>query len=622
MCGIAGILNTSPPPIEADLLRMRDVMEYRGPDGFGSLILEADGVALGHRRLSILDPTPAGAQPMVNAAGNAFIVFNGEVFNYLEIRSELEQNGDRFHTGTDTEVILAAYSRWGTDCLARFIGMFAFAIWDAEKKLLFAARDRMGVKPFYFMKDRGRFLFASEPKAILTQFSRRPDVALPLIDSYMSFGYIPGNLTLHEGLQRLLPGHFLIYDGKEIRTARYWDVSFENSADLGLRHYTDQFSDLFYDSIRIRLRSDVPLGVYLSGGLDSSSVVASLAPRLSKKLKTYSVAYDLGPEFNETSYARLVAKKFETDHHELIISPKDFVDFIPSFICHMDEPVTESAAISLYYLSKEAKKQVTVMLSGEGADELFAGYDFYVYNAIIERLRGALSGQLTGATARLAAALMPEGKIKKYLNLASQPLWERYKGISTYDESLKQDLYSPEFIRIISNGNQEAAFLRNQFEKTSSCDSLSRMLYFDIKTWLVDDLLIKADRMSMAASIELRVPFLDHRLVEFAASMPSRYKINGRTTKYLLKHAMRGKLPDEIIDRKKMGFPTPLEIMFRKDLYDYAVDTLLGTTARIIQYFRRDRIQKALEDHRTGRKDNHRLIWQLVVLEEWHRKFA
>lgn len=623
MCGIAGICDPNCLSLKPAIEKMRDVMAYRGPDGFGEVIFEQDGVALGHRRLSILDLSKLGAQPMTDQSGNLVIVHNGEVYNFIEIRSELESYGYIFRGNTDTEVILAAYNKWGERCLERFNGMFAFAIWNKKRKELFIARDRLGIKPLYYYINDDIFLFASEIKAILTYINKRIETNLDAIDDYMSFGYVPGEKTMFKGIRRLLPGHYILRksDGRSIRNRKYWDFKFDKSENKGIEHYKGELKRLLNSSIDLRLRSDVPLGIFLSGGLDSSAVVALLAPRVTEKLKTFSVAYDFGPEFNETNYARIVAKKFNTDHHEYIVTPQKFMDFIPGYVWHMDEPVTESAAISLYYISKKARKSVTVILSGEGSDEIFAGYDFYFYNKVIEQYRKLLGEKLALKLGQKLCSVFPDNKFKKYLRMSQLPLELRYKGISTYDEDIKLYLYSKDFNNKIRNMQTSNDFISKIFDNTSASDPLSRMLYFDTKTWLVDDLLIKADRMTMASSLELRVPFLDHRMVEFAASIPSSLKLKKKINKYILKEIMKGILSNEIVNRKKMGFPTPLKLMFQNDLYEYAFETLHSKRFKHRGYFNMDYVERVLDHHKSGIQDNHRLIWQLLVLEEWHRRF-
>jgi asparagine synthase (glutamine-hydrolysing) len=624
MCGIAGLIKYKPGGIASEIEAMHDTFPYRGPDDKGSWIHPSRVVALGHRRLSILDTSFAGHQPMQDVENGLVIVFNGEIYNYVEIRDELKSKGHSFRTGTDTEVILKAFAEWGENCVQHFNGMFAFAIWQEKKQSLFIARDRLGIKPFYYLESKDGFYFASEIKAINAVIRESLPVEDELIDSYMSFGYVPGENTLLKGVKRLLPGHFMTKSVEALPTwpQKYWNLSFQSEDDKGEEYYLENARSLLDSAIDLRLRSDVPLGIFLSGGIDSSAVVGLLAPRVETPLKTFSVGYDFGKQYNEMPYARIVANKFNTDHHEVTITPDDFRDFIPQFIHLMDEPVTESAAISLYYVSKLAKNKVTVVLSGEGSDEIFGGYDLYQYMRVLEKYHKIGGKTLSALLANCAEKILPEGhKLAKYLLLGSLPLKQRYKGISTYEERYKKRLYNNDFTSICNQQKRRCAdrFLENLFDETEGADVLSRMLNFDTKTWLVDDLLIKADRMSMAASLELRVPFLDYRLVEFAASMPSKYKIRNRQGKYLLKKMMTGILPKEIIYRKKMGFPTPLKLMFEGALYGYAQDVLLASSSKISAYFRRNRIEEVLREHKSNHTDHHRLIWQLIVLEQWLR---
>lgn len=378
MCGIAGIKGFDSRIESHDIEEMGQTFAYRGPDGKGIYFSREHGIGLVHRRLSIIDVSQAGAQPMFDSARKRLIVFNGEIYNYLELRKELETHGIKFTSNTDTEVILGAYQIWGEACLERFNGMWAFAIYDMDTRKLFLARDRMGIKPLYYYSDaRGAFYFASEIKAILSALDEPPPMDPAGIDPYMSFGYIPGEDTLLKGVKRLLPGHSMsLGPDNEIKVRQFWDLRFSKAPDKGLDYFVEKGRDLLNTAIDLRLRSDVPLGIFLSGGLDSSSVVGLLAPRVSQPLKTFSVAYDLGPQFNETPYARLVADKFKTDHHEFFVTEEEFQSFLPDFIRHMDEPVTESAAVSLYYISRLAKEHVTVALSGEGADEILGDMIF------------------------------------------------------------------------------------------------------------------------------------------------------------------------------------------------------------------------------------------------------
>ena len=623
MCGILGTLSFSNTVDEQRLVSMRDTMPYRGPDSNGIWISSNSHCGLAHLRLSILDPTPAGHQPRVEEHGRFVISYNGEVYNYIEIRAELQKKGYTFETGTDTEVILSAYIEWGEDCLNRFNGMFAIAIYDNETETLFLARDRLGIKPLYYYQDEHEFIFASETKAILKGLNALPELNIDLIDDYMSFGYIPGERTLHKGINRLMPGHYAIVKGHEMKISQWWDLTFYNDNDKGFDYYLNESKRLLESAIDLRLRSDVPLGIFLSGGIDSSAVVGLLADKVKEPLKTFSIAYDFGKKFDETHYARMVAEKFGTDHHELKITPRQFADFIPEYIHLMDEPVTEAAAISLFFVSKLAKEKVTVALSGEGSDEIFAGYDLYQYMNVLEKYRGVVTQKGTELFAGMANKVLGKShKVSKYLNMATQPIEKRYKGMSTYPDAQKEALYRPDFRIELEQAKADSghgAFAAKLFDKTKDNDQLSKMLYFDTKTWLVDDLLIKADRMSMATSVELRVPFLDYRLVEFAASIPSKYKINKGQGKYPLKKMMEGILPNDIIYRKKMGFPTPLKLMFQNELREYASNLLLAKDTRVHKFFKEERIAQLIEEHNDDKYDHHKTLWQLVVLEEWLR---
>jgi asparagine synthase (glutamine-hydrolysing) len=623
MCGIAGIIDSEIPPTSKAISAMIDDISYRGPDGTGQICFLTDGVALGHRRLSIIDLSEAGNQPMASENGRFWIVFNGEIYNYLEIRKDLESLGRRFRSNSDTEVLLQSYEQWGANCLKRFMGMFAFAIWDHEKRELFAARDRIGIKPFYYLITSQRFIFASEVKSILSVKAIPHTVDISLVDSYMDFGYVPGEDTLHRGIKRLLPGNMLVWRDGKVTVSSYWDLDFTAGQENKSQEWVSKLETLLKESISLHLRSDVPLGVFLSGGIDSSAVVSMLSPGACGGLKTFSVAYNFGKNFDETCYAQEVATAFNTDHHNLWIEPAAFRDFIPKYVWHMDEPVTEAAGISLYYISKLAREHVVVCLSGEGSDELFGGYDFYTYNLFIEKFRQFFKFKLPPALTSIANRITRFSKVIKYLKFAGKSIEERYKGISSYEPQRKTRLYSKSYSEQAIKGNSRLnKFLEGLFVRSKRWDPLSKMLYFDTKTWLVDDLLIKADRMSMATSIELRVPFLDHRLVEAAASVPSHFKIRGTDTKFILKKIFEKRLPKNVLNRHKMGFPTPLEIMFRGPLFQYAHDTLLSQKALNRGYFKKESVTQLLFDHLSRKACNHREIWQLLVLEEWHRQFG
>ncbi|HVR96725.1 MAG TPA: asparagine synthase (glutamine-hydrolyzing), partial [Thermoanaerobaculia bacterium] len=542
---------------------------------------------------------------------------NGEIYNFLELRAELEAQGHTFQTRTDTEVILHLWQEHGEALLDRLNGMFAFALWDRERRSLFLARDRLGIKPLYYTLDGEGIAFASEIKALLAVADRAPAVNLEMLDAYMSVGYVPTERTLFQGIEKLQPGWCLTIEPGRLDLREYWDLR-PDPQEMSEEECVRQATDLLRDAVRIQLRSDVPLGVFLSGGVDSSAVVALMHEMGIRDIRTFTVAYDFGPAYDETRYARQIAEKFGTRHREVFVTPREFRDFIPSLVWHMDEPVTESAAISLYFVSRMAREDVVVVLSGEGADEVFGGYPIYKYMQTLERYR-RLPAALRRGLINPALNLLG-GKWPKYTLLAEQSLHERYLGVSFYETPLKESLYRPQ-VRNLFNGSAMSRLARRYYEKTEGLDPLLRMMYLDVKSWLPDDLLIKADKMTMASSLELRVPFLDHRLVELGGRIPSRYRIKGWSTKYILKKAMEPYLPHEILHRGKMGFPTPLALMFQDDLQGYVADVLTSDRFFDRGYFQPEVVKRLVAEHSSGRRDHHRVLWQLLVLEEWHRKF-
>jgi len=619
MCGIVGIYNfrSRAPADRTAVENMTRTLVHRGPDAEGFYLNGALG--LGHRRLSILDLSERGRQPMYTPDGRYVISYNGEIYNYIELRKDLEARGYYFRTDTDTEVLLALYAQEGAACLTRLNGMFAFAIWDSIQQSLFLARDRIGIKPLYYAETTDGVVFASESKALFASQMISPQVVAPVIDTYMTYGYVPGEETLFRGVRKLLPGHWLLVTLEGIKSVSYWDLCYVPNIQRSAAETAEQLRDLLLDATRIHLRSDVPVGIFLSGGLDSSATVALLAESGIRNLKTFSVAYKEGQQYDETRYARLVADHFQTDHHTLYVNPDLFLEFIPGYVWYMDEPVTEAAGISLYFIAKLLREHVVVALSGEGADELFAGYDIYRYMRWLEIYRG-LPERIRSMLIEPLASVIGNGKLHRYCQLARQPLENRYLGVSLHDSRYKNLLYSEEF-REQSEKQPKVNPLLPYYTKTYANDVLTRMLYSDFKSWLVDDLLIKADKMTMANSVELRVPFLDYRVVEYAATVPSYMKQRGGTVKWILKQAMRGRLPKEILTREKMGFPTPLAAMFQKDLSGYLRDLLLSKKCLDRGYFKGRTIEQLIEEHRSKKQDHHKALWQLVVLEEWHRQF-
>ncbi len=626
MCGIIGAANfrnTSLSHAENDFSDRMDRMNYRGPDAQDLWTHPKAPVTLGHLRLSILDLSTDGTQPMhlETASGLYSMVFNGEVYNYREIREELITLGYTFKTTTDSEVILAAFAAWGQDAVHRFNGMFAIAFYNDKKRELTLVRDRLGIKPLYYRMTENGVVFASEVKA-MRDLGTPPPLNVPLIHQYMEHGYISGENTLDQGIKRLMPGHLMTINEIERKTHRYWSIkrpSIGDTPKLSFEQAVEKGKNLLADSLKLRLRADVPVGVFLSGGLDSSAVVAMLSKQLEQPIKTFSVRYDIGEygeEYDESVYAEQVAKQFGTEHHSYTMTAEDFERYIPEFVRTMDEPVTEAAALSLHFVSELAKDHVKVVLSGEGSDEIFAGYDLYQYMNTLERLRKVATPLGAKFAAKIARKFMPAGnKIRKYTELAAKPFEERYQGISVYDNSYHKRLYNVRFERMWEPNH----FGQSLMDETQGQDLVSRMLEYDTRTWLVDDLLIKADRMSMGSSLELRVPFLDYRMVEFAASLPTEYKIHKGEGKYILKKMMEGELPDNIIYREKRGFPTPLARMFQGPLKNYVTKTLMPENAKplISDLFNTDEIIRLCNEHWEEKQDHHRILWQLLVLEEW-----
>jgi asparagine synthase (glutamine-hydrolysing) len=619
MCGIAGFFNfKTHKPAEAGILAaMRDTMVHRGPDDAGAF---CEGpLALGHRRLSIIDLSPRGHQPMATRDGRYTTVFNGEIYNYLELKSAHFGSDGNFASDSDTEVLLAMYAKFGPACLERFNGMFAFAVWDAKERTLFLARDRLGKKPLYYAETPDGIAFASELSALLALGGVDKTVSTQHLQAYMAFGYVPGEETLMRGVRKLAPGSWMRVDAAgRIESAPYWNLSFRPERDRGLDAYLPEFRSLLDDAIRLRLRSDVPLGIFLSGGLDSSAVVSMLSGN-GARLKTFSVAFDAGPEFDETAYARVVAKRFGTEHHEVRLTGEEYLASIPHYIRHMEEPITQASAIPLYHIAKLAKRHVTVVLSGEGADELLGGYDIYNYMRMISWYR-RIPGPARSALSRLVFKRLGIPKLAKYADLADKTVEQGYFGVDFRGREWMDQIFSEPFQNGLDRTWLDA--FTGRFHDPGIADVLNKMLYFDTRTWLVDNLLTKADKMSMAPSLELRCPFLDYRLVEFCAALPVRYKIRGFQKKFLLKRAMEGRLPKEILHRKKVGFPTPLKLMFQGSMAGYAADLLGSEKFRSRGIFDAGKVTALLERHRKGEADNHRELWQLVVLEEWFRAFA
>lgn len=617
MCGICGIIS-----LEADrtvngedLIAMRDSMVHRGPDDAGLFI---DGnIGLGHRRLSIIDLS-SGHQPMTNEDGSIIVVFNGEMYNFQDLRNHLIAKGHIFKTRSDTEVIIHAFEEFGENCLEHFRGMFAFAIWDKRKQQLFIARDRLGEKPLYYAQWGDTFLFASEIKGILAHPDARREIDQEALDLYFGFRYVPGPRTMFKGIAKLQPGHFLWIKNNAVHTQAYWDFNTIQTRHLTQKTAEEEFTELLKESVKMRLMSDVPLGVFLSGGVDSSVVVALMSEMVEEPIKTFSVGYTGDAAENEFEFSRMVANLYKTDHHEFRLTADDFLDFLPKLAWHLDEPIADASTIPLFFISQLAKEHVSVVLSGEGADELLGGYYIYKKMLLLESLRTIPGSGIVAGAASLAGRLLGNRKIERYANLLRLPLEQRYTGVSqVFTEGERQRLFTG---RGGITPRALADVIAPYYARVQNRPSLDRMLYLDTKVWLPDDLLMKADKMTMATSVELRVPFLDHVLVEYAASLPVTSKIHANETKYLLKHAMETRLPRELLYRTKKGFPVPI-CRWLREKASVVREVLLDSGSACRMFCEPSFIEQIIRDHEQTQNDLSDLIWPFLVFEYWHNSY-
>jgi asparagine synthase (glutamine-hydrolysing) len=626
MCGICGkLFYEKHERVGDDLVqKMTDVIAHRGPDGQGHYI--SGPVGLGHRRLAIIDLN-RGAQPMCNEDKTVWIVFNGEIYNFQELREELLLKGHKFSSTTDTEVIIHAYEEHGVECLARLQGMFAFALWDGKNKTLFLARDRVGIKPLYYCDTGKALVFGSEIKAMLMDADVKREINPAAIDRFLSYLYLPGEETLFRGIQKLEPGYYLRVQDGRITRKQYWDLNFTQGRGWeSLDEAAEVLWQLLRKTVREHMISDVPVGFLLSGGVDSTALLSCAVNETDKRISTFTIGF-AGNEFaDERPYARLAAERFGTDHHEMTISAAEFSDFLPKYVWHMEEPVCEAPAIALYYVSKLAREHVKVVLSGEGGDEAFGGYQNYRNLLLLEKGKkaaGPLTGVL-GALLRGMARLKGCHRAQKYAPLMTMPFpdyyYSRVSSPFSYFNRNKPALYAREFARSL-DARHPRELAQGLFSRVRQQGMLDQMLYVDTKTWLPDDLLIKADKITMANSLELRVPLLDHVVLEFAASLPAEYKVKGLATKRILKKAFGGRVPREIIERKKTGFPIPYEKWFRGHLRRYVRDVLLGGRASQRGYFAMPEIESLLSRYDQG-EPLAKEIFSLVTLELWHAQFA
>jgi len=623
MCGIAGIFHPDvPKPVDpARVEAMTDVLAHRGPDGSG--IWTAPGVGLGHRRLSIVDLSEAGAQPMLSADRRLAISFNGMIYNFREVRAELEARGHRFRSESDTEVILAAWRQWGPEALGRFNGMFAFALYDLAEDSLFLARDRLGVKPlFYAELSDGALVFASELKGLLAHPLLRRVPSPQGIEDFLAYGYVPDDSSIVEGVRKLPAGHYLhLRRGRPVPApVQYWDVDFSNPVRASARALEEEMVERLREAVRSRMIADVPFGAFLSGGVDSSAVVAFMAEASRGAVETCSIGFDEA-DHDETRYAAQVAELFATNHRSRIVASEDF-GLIDTLADAFDEPFADASALATYRVSELAREKVKVSLSGDGADEAFAGYRRYRLFAAEERARRLLPGPLARAAGALGA-LYPKldwapqvFRAKTTLEALGQGSGEAYaRAVGVTPPALRRRIFAAPLQGHVA----EARYVRAMAGAPAN-DALSRAQYADLKIWLPGDILTKVDRASMAVSLEAREPLLDHRLIEFAARLPANMRLRGGTGKWLMKRALASRLPAEILQRRKMGFVTPVSAWFRGPLAAEAAAVARSAALAETGWFDGEAIAGLVRAHQSGRSDHGRLLWQLLILEKSLRR--
>jgi asparagine synthase (glutamine-hydrolysing) len=624
MCGIVGIINRIGEAIDPQILkRMANAIRHRGPDGEGYFVHE--NVGFGHQRLAIIDLV-SGQQPIHNENKTIWIVYNGEIYNFAELREQLQEAGHLFYTNTDTEVIVHAYEQYGDKCVTFLRGMFAFALWDGNQRKLLLARDRVGKKPLLYSHSNGRFIFASEFQAILQNSIINRDVDVNAIDQYLTHTYIPAPLTAFKEIKKLLPGHILIYQEEQIRIVRYWQLNFTPKNRIPEEEAAEHVLDLLTEAVKVRMRSDVPLGAFLSGGIDSSAVVGIMSQISDKPAKTFSIGFE-ETSYNELEYARIIAKRFGTDHHEFIVKP-EALEVLPTLVRHYGEPYADSSAIPTFYVSQVTCQHVKVALSGDGGDELFAGYDRYFGLSLAARYAGIPAFLRRGVINPLCSLLPAFGRyaerirqVKRSVRIADLPRGALHLyWLSTFRPNLKAELYSEEFRQSLSSADN-LSWWEHLYQGTTGLDAVDAALYVDTCSSLPYDFLVKVDITSMANSLEVRSPFLEHALMEFAACLPSNFKLRGKTHKYILKKALNGFIPDENLYRSKMGFEVPVRQWLRNELRMFLTDILLSERSLKRGYFRQEFIEWLVKSHISAKQDFSYQVWTLLMLELWCREF-
>lgn len=612
MCGFIGVIRKE-PQWQTDRQRglfqqMNHVIEHRGPDDEG--YYEDEYVRFGFRRLSIID-LENGHQPLSYENERYWIIFNGEIYNYVELRETLLNEGYQFKTDSDTETILAAYSHYGVETASKLRGMFAFLIWDKEEKKVYGARDPFGIKPLYVYEEDHEYYFASEKKSIMLA-KHHDEVDLEALQHYLTFQYVPEPSTMSQEVKKVLPGHyFTLKIGEDLRFTRYFHAYFQ-SKDLGEDAYIEQIQDALRDSVNVHMRSDVPVGSFLSGGIDSTFVVA-LAKEINPNIKTFSVGFER-QGFSEIDVAKETARVLNVENIHYVISPEEYMKELPKIIWHLDDPLADPAAIPLYFVAREARKHVTVVLSGEGADELFGGYNIYREPLSLrgfQHIPPSVKGTL-----KWMARHLPDGmKGKSFIERGCTPLEDRYIGNAKMFEMDEKNRFYHFYDATLTYQSMTKSF----YDEAAGFDDVTKMQYIDIHTWLRGDILLKADKMTMANSLELRVPFLDKRVFEVASKIPSRYKIADQTTKTILRKAARGIVPDHVLDRKKLGFPVPIRHWLKEEMYDWARNIIRESETDHL--FNKNYFLSLLDEHCQNKVDNSRKIWTVLIFMIWHQIF-
>ena len=626
MCGITGKLHFAPTRhVGEDLIRrMNAVLRHRGPDDEGVWI--EGHVGLGHTRLAIIDVSPSGHQPMSNENGTIWLTFNGEIYNHRDLRAILQQQGHRYRSTSDTETILHLYEEYGADCVQHLRGMFAFALWDSDRQLLLLARDRFGQKPLFYAETAGGLTFASETKAILQDPAVSREVDEVALHHYLTYGYVPGPWSAFRAIRKLPPASTLTWVGGRIDIERYWTLHYVPKLSIREEEAAERLLSMLRETTQMQMMSDVPLGAFLSGGVDSSAVVAMMAEYSDEPVNTFSIGFE-DPSFDELRYARQVAERYATNHHEFIVTP-DALSVLPQLVWAYGEPYADSSALASFYVARETRRHVTVALNGDGGDEAFAGYDRYLATQLAGRYQQVPRWLREGIVAQLARHL-PESthsrdlfrRFKRFVRAIETTPERRYaRWTSLLDNPDKEQLYTPEFRARVAQVDS-LNLLEGAYDAADSEDFVERTQFVDIQTYLPDDLLVKMDIATMMHSLEARSPFLDHALAEFAAGLPAEYKLRGRTSKYILRRAMRSHLPESILRRGKQGFGVPVGRWFRGELRSVAYDLLLEPRTLSRGILDGEAVRRLLTEHWSGGADHGQRIWALLFLEIWFRTY-